>query len=276
MKELLNRTISGIVYASLFLLSLESKIAFISLIFVFGIICNIEFSRLVNQKRTISHIIFTCLYVYFTYFEYTLISNSFFNESKEILLVFSIFVLIFLIRDLFVKKNLPRFLSKNYIASTFYLSSSFVFIALIPIELANKSFNPGIILGVFVLAWINDSFAFIIGKNFGKQKLFESVSPNKTIEGFFGGLFFTCLVSYVISYFTETSLTNSNWLLIAIIVSIFGTIGDLVESKYKRQAKVKDSGIILPGHGGLLDRLDSIILASPFIYLFLIFLDYVS
>jgi len=185
-------------------------------------------------------------------------------------------VLIFLIRDLFVKKNLPRFLSKNYIASTFYLSSSFVFIALIPIELANKSFNPGIILGVFVLAWINDSFAFIIGKNFGKQKLFESVSPNKTIEGFFGGLFFTCLVSYVISYFTETSLTNSNWLLIAIIVSIFGTIGDLVESKYKRQAKVKDSGIILPGHGGLLDRLDSIILASPFIYLFLIFLDYVS
>jgi len=226
--------------------------------------------------------------VYFIYFEYTLINkNSFFNESKNILLVFSVFVLIFLIRDLFVKKNLPKFLSKNYIASTFYLSSSFVFIALIPIFY--KSFNPGIILGVFVLAWINDSFAFIIGKNFGKQKLFESVSPNKTIEGFFGGLFFTCLVSYAIHYFqtsinsfyaidnlTETLLTSSNWLFIGIIVSVFGTIGDLVESKYKRQAKVKDSGIILPGHGGLLDRLDSIIIASPFIYLFLIFLDYVS
>jgi phosphatidate cytidylyltransferase len=139
-----------------------------------------------------------------------------------------------------------------------------------------ESFNSGIILGFFVLAWVNDSFAYAIGKNFGKQKLFESVSPNKTIEGFFGGLFFTCFGSYAISYFTDSSLTNSNWLFISIIVSVFGTIGDLIESKYKRQAKVKDSGIILPGHGGLLDRLDSIILASPFIYLFLIFLDYVS
>jgi phosphatidate cytidylyltransferase len=273
-KELLKRTISGFVYASLFLLSLKSQLAFIILIFVFGIICNVEFSRLVNQRSYISYIIFALLYVYFTYFEYTLISNSFFDESKDILLVFSVFVLIFLIRDLFVKKNLPKFIARNYIASTFYLSSSFVFIALIPMFF--ESFNSGIILGVFVLAWVNDSFAYAIGKNFGKQKLFESVSPNKTIEGFFGGLFFTCIGSYAISYFTYSSLTNSNWLFISIIVSVFGTIGDLIESKYKRQAKVKDSGIILPGHGGLLDRLDSIILASPFIYLFLIFLDYVS
>jgi len=274
LKELIKRTISGFVYASLFLLSLKSQLAFIILIFVFGIICNVEFSRLVNQRSNISYIIFAFLYIYFTYFEYTLISNSFFNESKDILLVFSVFVLIFLIRDLFVKKNLPKFIARNYIASTFYLSSSFVFIALIPMFFEN--FNSGIILGVFVLAWVNDSFAYAIGKNFGKQKLFESVSPNKTIEGFFGGLFFTCIGSYAISYFTDSSLTNSNWLFISIIVSVFGTIGDLIESKYKRQAKVKDSGIILPGHGGLLDRLDSIILASPFIYLFLIFLDYVS
>lgn len=274
MKELLKRTISGFVYASLFLLSLKSQLAFIILIFAFGIICNVEFSRLVNQRSNISYIIFAFLYIYFTYFEYTLISNSFFNESKDILLVFSVFVLIFLIRDLFIKKNLPKFIARNYIASTFYLSSSFVFIALIPMFFDN--FNSGIILGVFVLAWVNDSFAYAIGKNFGKQKLFESVSPNKTIEGFFGGLFFTCIGSYAISYFTDSSLTNSNWLFISIIVSVFGTIGDLIESKYKRQAKVKDSGIILPGHGGLLDRLDSIILASPFIYLFLIFLDYVS
>jgi phosphatidate cytidylyltransferase len=274
LKELLKRTISGFVYASLFLLSLKSQLAFIILIFAFGIICNVEFSRLVNQRSNISYIIFAFLYIYFTYFEYTLISNSFFNESKDILLVFSVFVLIFLIRDLFIKKNLPKFIARNYIASTFYLSSSFVFIALIPMFFDN--FNSGIILGVFVLAWVNDSFAYAIGKNFGKQKLFESVSPNKTIEGFFGGLFFTCIGSYAISYFTDSSLTNSNWLFISIIVSVFGTIGDLIESKYKRQAKVKDSGIILPGHGGLLDRLDSIILASPFIYLFLIFLDYVS
>ena len=137
MKELLKRTISGFIYASLFLLSLKSQLAFIILIFSFGIICNVEFSRLVNQRSYVSYIIFAFLYVYFTYFEYTLISNSFFNESKDIILVFSVFVLIFLIRDLFVKKNLPKFLARNYIASTFYISSSFVFIALIPMFFDN-------------------------------------------------------------------------------------------------------------------------------------------
>jgi len=138
-----------------------------------------------------------------------------------------------------------------------------------------RPFNPLVLLGCFLLVWVNDSFAFLVGKNFGKQKLFPSVSPKKTVEGFLGGLFFACVSSYFISKYTET-LTFNNWLLMAIIVSVFGTLGDLIESKYKRQAGVKDSGIIMPGHGGLLDRLDSIIFAAPFIYLFLRIIRYVS
>ena len=138
-----------------------------------------------------------------------------------------------------------------------------------------NNFSPSLLLGAFILVWVNDSAAYFVGKNFGKQKLFPSVSPKKTVEGFLGGLFFACISSYFIATYTET-LGFTSWLILAIIVSVFGTLGDLIESKFKRQAGVKDSGVIMPGHGGLLDRLDSIIFASPFIYLFLRILSYVS
>jgi phosphatidate cytidylyltransferase len=128
---------------------------------------------------------------------------------------------------------------------------------------------------MFVLIWINDSFAYLIGSNFGRQKLFESVSPKKTVEGFLGGVFFSAIGSYFIFKYTN-NLEFSNWLIISVITSVFGTIGDLIESKYKRQANVKDSGNLMPGHGGLLDRLDSAIFVAPFIYLFLKILNYVS
>jgi phosphatidate cytidylyltransferase len=130
-------------------------------------------------------------------------------------------------------------------------------------------------VGMFVLIWINDSFAYLIGSNFGRQKLFESVSPKKTVEGFLGGVFFSAIGSYFIFKYTN-NLEFSNWLVISVIISVFGTIGDLIESKYKRQANVKDSGNLMPGHGGLLDRLDSAIFVAPFIYLFLKILNYVS
>lgn len=128
---------------------------------------------------------------------------------------------------------------------------------------------------MFILIWVNDSFAYFIGKNFGAQKLFPSISPKKTVEGFLGGLFFVAIGSYVISLYI-TTITFSHWLIIGVVISVFGTFGDLIESKYKRQANVKDSGIIMPGHGGLLDRLDSAIFAAPFVYLFLRIFDYVS
>ena len=166
---------------------------------------------------------------------------------------------LFLIRDLFSEKAMPLLISKRYINSTFYLSSAFIFIILI----ANyyDDFNPNILLGAFILVWVNDSFAYLIGKNFGKQKLFPSISPKKTIEGFLGGLFFACVSSYFIAKFTHT-LDFTSWLILSIIISVFGTIGDLIESKYKRQAGVKDSGDLLPGHGGVLDRIDGYLFAG--------------
>lgn len=273
MKELTIRAISGILYISLFLLALNSQHALIGLFFIFGLICLAEFNKLIQLKGIISFVVFVILYVVFSYGPLFMEINQGFNEAVQILHVLTIFVQLFLIRDLFTEKTLPHFITKRYINTTFYLSSAFIFIILI----ANyyETFNPNILLGCFILIWVNDSFAYLIGKNFGKQKLFPSISPKKTVEGFLGGLFFSCVSSYFIAQYTET-LNFTNWLVLSIIISVFGTLGDLIESKYKRQAKVKDSGIIMPGHGGLLDRLDSIIFAAPFIYLFLKLIQYVS
>ena len=265
MKELLIRAFSGVLYATLFILSLKYQLALIGLFLVFGLICLAEFNKLIGQRDIWSYLIFILLYGGFC--------SSFFMEPMEgfqeaamILNVISVFVLLLLIKDLFSEKSLSRFITKRYINTTFYISSAFVFLILIPA--ADGGYDPIVLLGVFITTWINDSFAYLVGKSMGKQKLFPRISPKKTVEGFLGGLFFACIGSFFISKYTH-SLEFKYWLIIAIIVSVFGTLGDLVESKFKRQAEVKDSGIIMPGHGGLLDRLDSVIFTAPFIYLFL-------
>lgn len=273
MKELATRALSGTVYVALLLIALKWEYALLLVFFIFGLICLVEFNKLIQLKSIVPYIIFVALFFIFGMWKTIFGNSNGFSEAIQILHVITIFVLLFLIKDLFSEKTIPLFESKRFIITTFYLSSGFVFLVLV----ANfeNNFTPLLLLGSFILVWINDTFAYIIGKNFGKQKLFPRVSPKKTVEGFLGGLFFACIGSYFIAKFTETLNFNS-WLILGIIISVFGTLGDLIESKFKRQAKVKDSGVIMPGHGGLLDRLDSIIFAAPFIYLFLRIITYVS
>ena len=273
MKELAIRAISGVIYVLLLVGSLYLQEASVVLFAIFGILSLAEFSNLIKLKSFAQYVIFLLIYGGFWYlciYENNMPGN---DEAIQILLVITIFVNLILIKDLFAEKRIPLFESKRYIVATFYLSSGFVFMLLI----ANykNNFTPLLLLGGFILVWVNDSAAYLVGKNFGRQKLFPSVSPKKTVEGFLGGLFFACISSYFIATYTET-LGFTSWLILAIIVSVLGTLGDLIESKFKRQANVKDSGVIMPGHGGLLDRLDSIIFASPFIYLFLRIVSYVS
>ncbi|WP_027138527.1 phosphatidate cytidylyltransferase [Gaetbulibacter saemankumensis] len=273
MKETLVRSLSGILYVSMLILSLNYHVPLIILFFVFGLLSLRELKKLIQFNTLIPYIIFTLLYGGVAFWQLNYPSNKGIQEAIQILMVISIFVNLFLIKDLFSRKSIPLFSSKRFLLTTFYLSSAFIFMILIADYY--DQFNANILLGTFILVWCNDSFAYLVGKNFGKQKLFEKISPKKTVEGFLGGLFFSCVASYFIATFTET-LNFTNWLILSIIVSVFGTLGDLVESKFKREANVKDSGVIMPGHGGLLDRLDSIIFAAPFIYLFLRFLKYVS
>jgi len=273
MKEIGTRALSGLLYVSLLIVSLFWQHALIVLFFVFGLICLAEFKKLIQLKSNIPYIIFVLLYLGFAYWNQMTNATKGIDEASQILLVITIFVQLILIKDLFSEKTIPLFSSKRFIITTFYLSSAFVF--LISIANLDHNFTPELLLGSFILIWVNDTFAYLVGKNFGKQKLFPSISPKKTVEGFLGGLFFACVASYFIANFTDT-LTFTNWLILSIIISVFGTLGDLIESKFKRQAGVKDSGVIMPGHGGLFDRLDSIIFAAPFIFLFLRLVTYVS
>ncbi|MDG1778800.1 MAG: phosphatidate cytidylyltransferase [Flavobacteriaceae bacterium] len=273
MKELTTRLIFGALFVTILVLSAQQQYALTILFFVFGLICLKEFNQLIEQRNIFSYVIFSILYGTFAFWDVLTGNINGLDEVTQILHVVSIFVLLFLIRDLFSSKSLPKLLTNRYINTTFYISSGILFLLLI----ANNfgAYSPKNIIGIFVLIWINDSFAYLVGKNFGKQKLFESVSPKKTVEGFLGGVFFSAIGGYIIFEITQNVLF-SKWLILSVIVSVFGTIGDLIESKYKRQAEVKDSGTLIPGHGGLLDRLDSAIFVAPFIYLFLRILNYVS
>ena len=129
-------------------------------------------------------------------------------------------------------------------------------------------YTPWILMGYFFLVWTNDTGAYITGRLIGRHKLFERVSPKKTWEGFFGGLLLTVSISGLISlYYRE--LTVTDWTIIALIISITGTLGDLVESMLKRSIAMKDSGSILPGHGGILDRFDGVLMSTPFVFTYL-------
>lgn len=136
----------------------------------------------------------------------------------------------------------------------------------------NGGFNAHIPMGFLLMLWANDTGAYLVGRQFGRTKLFERHSPKKTWEGFIGGILISALAGYIISlYFHE--MVWRQWVSVAIIIGVIGTAGDLVESMLKRSINIKDSGGILPGHGGLLDRFDGLLLAAPvvFAYLYLVF-----
>ena len=168
--------------------SIQFKLACIGLFYVFGLLCLTEFNRLIEHKSSVSYLIFTAIYFLFSFGSITFQDGNIINEVSQIFHVISIFVNLFLIKDLFSQKELPNLISNQFINTTFYITSGFVFLILIAFNFGE--YNSQLILGIFLLIWTNDSFAYIIGKNFGKQKLFLSISPKKNSRRFFGRCFF--------------------------------------------------------------------------------------
>lgn len=190
-----------------------------------------------------------------------------FPIANKALIFFNIIVCLFYIfTTITLFSNNPKPL-KLLPYSTFIYPAAMSFIVISGLS-ADTSFSYVLIFGTIVLIWLSDSFAYLVGRKLGKRKLFERVSPKKTWEGFWGGGLAAIIGSIILTYiYTNYSLRQ--WLSIAILAWIIGTIGDLTQSSIKRAFHVKDSGTILPGHGGFFDRFDSLIYVLPFVYLIL-------
>ncbi|MBR7167226.1 MAG: phosphatidate cytidylyltransferase [Bacteroidales bacterium] len=137
-------------------------------------------------------------------------------------------------------------------------------------EVVMFEYLPLTMFGILMLQWVSDSFAYLTGVCIGKHPLFPRHSPKKSWEGFIGGFVFTVLAGYLIGTYLSTHYTVVDWMAMGAMVPIIGTLGDLVESMFKRSMGIKDTGNIMPGHGGLLDRFDSLLMTTPFLLAYLL------
>jgi phosphatidate cytidylyltransferase len=164
-----------------------------------------------------------------------------------------------------LRKGKTKVLAFLYVLIPFFIIQLF---GMTDHDYPNSPFDPSHILFMFVLTWTFDTFAYLFGVRFGKTKIMPSVSPKKSWEGFVGGFIFTIISAYLtVSYLPSIELNH------AIVISLFlpftATLGDFIESHYKRQAGVKDSGDFIPGHGGMLDRMDAFMITIPVLYIYL-------
>jgi len=267
MKEILRRITTGAIYVTLLLSAIFlSSDAFDFLFMTFGLACLYEYKRMVALRGY--HVFIAYLALWWGYI-YLIHDKVLIN----ILMFITITVNFALLFYLFSKKEHLFNSVQKFIIGLFYIGGGCIFLTMIPYK--DNDFAKFLIMGIFLLIWVNDSFAYVVGKMVGRTKLFPSVSPKKTIEGSFGGYFFALLTAYFLAKY-ETNISLAQWFILATVVVVMGNLGDLIESKFKRAAGVKDSGAILPGHGGMLDRLDSMVFAAPFAYLTLNIFSYVS
>lgn len=191
-------------------------------------------------------------------------------ETKFLLLIIPVFFSVF-IAELYKKEKIP-FANIAYTFVGFvYITIPFCFFYSLGYLENLTAYNFHLPLAFLLMLWASDTGAYIFGMNFGRHRLFERHSPKKSWEGFFGGMFTSLLVSFLVSlWFKE--LNGFVWAGMAIIIVCFGTLGDLVESMLKRSLDAKDSGSFLPGHGGFLDRFDGLFIAAPIVYVYLYFI----
>lgn len=265
--ETLKRALTGLIYIGCFVTAALINVYFLyGLFLVLGCICLYEVNKLLDFNNILSYFVYIILLSTITFFpiDFTIL---FF------MVLFTILINFILMADLLFSKESTFFRKKKHLVTLFYIIPSFLFIQLIPISF--NDYEPWLLIGFLLILWVNDSFAYLIGKYLGKNKLFERISPKKTIEGFVGGFVFALIISYFIAHWSK-NLNEYEWMLMALIISISGSIGDLVQSRLKRLAQVKDSGNVIPGHGGIFDRMDSTIFSSSFVFAYLLVINHVS
>ena len=279
MNNFIARTITGILFVATIVVCFLNPTA---MIFLFALVTGLtvwEFTGLVNDRAgvAVNRFISTVAGVYF-FLAMAGTCSGF--TSSTVFIPYLITIIYLLVAELYAKQEDPihdwayTMMSQMYVVLPFSLLNMLAFRAA-PEGIMYVYTLP---LSVFVFLWVNDTGAYCCGSLFGKHKLFPRVSPGKSWEGSIGGGIFVLVAAALVWYLTDTYDMNPTgmgmweWMGLGLTVVVFGTWGDLVESLFKRTLGIKDSGNILPGHGGMLDRFDSSLLAIPaaVVYLFTI------
>lgn len=278
-KNLVTRTVAGVVLVAVIIAAtVWSPYSFGLLFMLISLLATQELLKLLTKRTTflggVSAVLFLAIYA-----EHA----SMFSERMIVIVwvVYGMSLLAAMIGQLWNTKTDPLEAWMHIAYSQIYVALPFALINMI--AFFRGQFTPVLVLSMLVFIWANDSFAYLTGSLFGRHRLFERVSPKKSWEGFIGGNLFALVAAYVMSIVDQplsnmlvghngASLELWQWLVFAQIVVVFGTFGDLVESLLKRRLGVKDSGVAIPGHGGWLDRFDSLIFAAPVVacYLYLL------
>lgn len=264
--DLKQRVIAAVIGAVLIVSGIfYSAWTFFAVFFIISIFTLLEFYKLVKQNEVLP-LKYWGTFLGLTIYTLVFLVEKNLIENKYYLILFPIIAVMFLIK-------LYERTDKKPFSGIAFTILGIVYIIL-PMSLLNVlafskgDYNPSLIFGIIFLHWASDTGAYFAGTAFGKTRLFERISPKKSWEGSIGGAALTGAVSLVLAHYF-TSISQLEWLLMAAIIVIAGTYGDLVESLFKRSIQIKDSGTIIPGHGGFLDRFDGLLISIPFLVILL-------
>ena len=266
--NLLQRTITGLVFASLVIGSILWNPYLQTVVFsIFMVLGLMEYYRLFKGQKEIQ--VSSEIGIFIGLFIFTLLVGISLKILPVISITFIVPLLFTLILvELWKKHEHPisnialMVFGILYVVIPFYLT--------IDLNLRNTFYLPTVV-GMFLLIWTNDTFAYVCGRLFGKHKLFERISPNKTWEGFIGGLLSTVLAATLLKFLTPFS--NEEAIGAGLLIACSGFVGDIIVSAIKRDFGLKDTGTVIKGHGGILDRIDSLVISSPFFFYF-VYLQY--
>ena len=274
MSNFIVRTITGIIFVTAIVVSFLNPVA---MVFLFSLVTGMtvwEFAGLVNQRENVQINQFICSVAGVLLFMATAVHARGLDTLNLAFIPWLATIIYLLVSELYLKAKDPIANWAYTMMSQIYIALPFSLLNILAFQFTNSDVPWLLPLSVFIFLWVNDSGAYCTGSLLGRHKLFPRVSPGKSWEGSIGGGVFVLVAAWLISYITTqkgitTNLTTLQWMGMGLVVVVFGTWGDLIESLFKRTLGIKDSGNVLPGHGGMLDRFDSSLLAIPAVVVYL-------
>lgn len=271
MKSIVKRSLTGAVFVTMLVAAtLWGPWAFLAILLLFNVLAIAEFTDLYRKTIMQPPLVFPIIIGSYLLVVGALVHWALVDAHWLIPVIPSVFLLF--VAELYRKRDTPIMNVALWVLALVYISGPLMLLG--GLYAYNGHDLRLVLLGMLILIWTNDTFAYLVGSQFGKRPLFKRVSPKKTREGSMGGFFFTLIVSIALYFLYGTLgyalLDLLDWVTIGLLVVLGATYGDLFESLMKRSLNVKDSGRLIPGHGGLLDRIDALLLSAPLVYSYLL------